>query len=323
MAAAQRGGAARSEVQLGPGAQAGPLLAHSSRPEAVLPSTQWPLKRYGRFLPQGGGPRSWEVFESIPEKGFLSLTIVQSGHFLISQGGATLLEGFSLIDAHKWWKAVRRADCVLFGSKVKNESRMFRVQFSGDLHKQALERCSACVQMLLQYIDVQNPDGNVQNQALQLSQPTNISLSGSLELESQGRGLEVGQIEAQSTLLEGRVSMKQLAKIFGLWEETRAAGENPRRHGEKVQTPCGHPRLEVNPGAWCCWAAVLTTGPPCCPPRTKSMLGATSPELPLAYQQSTLNAEELGPFLRLCLLDQGFPEFVEQVEQELKKLIDA
>ncbi|XP_038640447.1 meiotic recombination protein REC114 isoform X2 [Scyliorhinus canicula] len=266
MAAAQRGGAARSEVQLGPGAQAGPLLAHSSRPEAVLPSTQWPLKRYGRFLPQGGGPRSWEVFESIPEKGFLSLTIVQSGHFLISQGGATLLEGFSLIDAHKWWKAVRRADCVLFGSKVKNESRMFRVQFSGDLHKQALERCSACVQMLLQYIDVQNPDGNVQNQALQLSQPTNISLSGSLELESQGRGLEVGQIEAQSTLLEGRVSMKQLAK---------------------------------------------------------SMLGATSPELPLAYQQSTLNAEELGPFLRLCLLDQGFPEFVEQVEQELKKLIDA
>ncbi|GCB77507.1 hypothetical protein scyTo_0017609 [Scyliorhinus torazame] len=177
------------------------------------------------------------VFESNPEKGVLSLMVVQSGHFLISQGGATLLEGFSLIDAHKWCKAVRRADCVLFGSKVKNESRMFRVQFSGDSHRQALEGCSTCVQMLLQYIDVQNPDGKVQNQALQLSQPTNVSLSGSLELES--------------------------------------------------------------------------------------MLGATSPKLPLAYQQSTLNAEELGPFLRLCLLDQGFPEFVEQVEQELKKLIDA
>ncbi|XP_072348996.1 meiotic recombination protein REC114-like isoform X2 [Scyliorhinus torazame] len=175
-------------------------------------------------------------------------------------------EGFSLIDAHKWCKAVRRADCVLFGSKVKNESRMFRVQFSGDSHRQALEGCSTCVQMLLQYIDVQNPDGKVQNQALQLSQPTNVSLSGSLELESQERGLEEGQTEAQNTLLEGRVSIKQLAK---------------------------------------------------------SMLGATSPKLPLAYQQSTLNAEELGPFLRLCLLDQGFPEFVEQVEQELKKLIDA
>ncbi|GCB76714.1 hypothetical protein scyTo_0020505, partial [Scyliorhinus torazame] len=113
-----------------------------------------------------------------------------------------------------------------------NESRMFRVQFSGDSHKQALEGCSTCVQMLLQYIDVQNPDGKVQNQALQLSQPTNVSLSGSLELESQGQGLEEGQTEAQSTLLEGRVSIKQLAK---------------------------------------------------------SMLGVTSPKLPLAYQQSTLS----------------------------------
>ncbi|XP_072348997.1 meiotic recombination protein REC114-like isoform X3 [Scyliorhinus torazame] len=213
MAAAQSGGAARPEVQPGSGAQAGPLLADSSRPQAGLLSTQWPLKRYGRFLPLGGGPSSWEVFESNPEKGVLSLMVVQSGHFLISQGGATLLEGFSLIDAHKWCKAVRRADCVLFGSKVKNESRMFRVQFSGDSHRQALEGCSTCVQMLLQYIDVQNPDGKVQNQALQLSQPTNVSLSGSLELESQERGLEEGQTEAQNTLLEGRVSIKQLAKF--------------------------------------------------------------------------------------------------------------
>lgn len=51
------------------------------------------------------------------------------------------------------------------------------------------------------------------------------------------------------------------------------------------------------------------------------MLGDKS-NLPLAYQQSTLNTEELGPFLRLCLMDQSFPAFVEQVEQELKKLIE-
>ncbi|XP_078393124.1 meiotic recombination protein REC114-like [Cetorhinus maximus] len=140
---------------------------------------------------------------------------------------------------------------------------MFRVQFSGDSHKQALEHCSNCVQKLLQYIDVQNPDGKNQNQALQLSQPTDMSHSGSLELE--GRGTEEGQTVTQSTLPEGRVSIKQLAK---------------------------------------------------------SMLGATSPKLPLAYQQSALSTEELGPFLQLCLLDQSFPVFVEQVEQELKKLID-
>lgn len=51
------------------------------------------------------------------------------------------------------------------------------------------------------------------------------------------------------------------------------------------------------------------------------MLGDKS-NLPLAYQQSALNTEELGPFLRLCLMDQSFPAFVEQVEQELKKLIE-
>ncbi|XP_067829394.1 meiotic recombination protein REC114 isoform X2 [Heptranchias perlo] len=207
-----------------------------SRSEAALANTQWALKRYARFTPPGGASSSWEVFESSQEKGLLSLTIVQSGHFLISQGGATLLEGFSLIEAHKWWKAVRRADCVLFGSKVKNESRMFRVQFSGDSHGQALEHCSSCVQKLLQYVDVQNPEGKNLNQALLLSQTTNISHSGTTELES--------------------------------------------------------------------------------------MLGAASPQLPLAYQQSALNTEELGPFLRLCLMDQSFPAFVQQVEHELKKLVD-
>ncbi|XP_045704639.1 meiotic recombination protein REC114 isoform X2 [Phyllostomus hastatus] len=45
-----------------------------------------------------------------------------------------------------------------------------------------------------------------------------------------------------------------------------------------------------------------------------------SEELPLVYEQSAWNSEELGPFLRLCLLDQSFPAFVEQVEKELKKL---
>ncbi|KAF6132537.1 REC114 meiotic recombination protein [Phyllostomus discolor] len=45
-----------------------------------------------------------------------------------------------------------------------------------------------------------------------------------------------------------------------------------------------------------------------------------SEELPLVYEQSAWNSEELGPFLRLCLLDQSFPAFVEQVEKELIKL---
>uniref|UniRef100_F6RBU3 REC114 meiotic recombination protein n=1 Tax=Callithrix jacchus TaxID=9483 RepID=F6RBU3_CALJA len=45
-----------------------------------------------------------------------------------------------------------------------------------------------------------------------------------------------------------------------------------------------------------------------------------SEELPRVYEQSAWGAEELGPFLRLCLMDQNFPAFVEEVEKELKKL---
>uniref|UniRef100_A0A2I2ZXJ2 REC114 meiotic recombination protein n=1 Tax=Gorilla gorilla gorilla TaxID=9595 RepID=A0A2I2ZXJ2_GORGO len=46
-----------------------------------------------------------------------------------------------------------------------------------------------------------------------------------------------------------------------------------------------------------------------------------SEELPHVYEQSAWGAEELGPFLRLCLMDQNFPAFVEEVEKELKKLV--
>ncbi|XP_042553317.1 meiotic recombination protein REC114 [Dipodomys spectabilis] len=46
-----------------------------------------------------------------------------------------------------------------------------------------------------------------------------------------------------------------------------------------------------------------------------------SEELLLSCEQSPWCAEELGPFLRLCLLDHNFPAFVEEVEKELQKLM--
>lgn len=52
--------------------------------------------------------------------------------------------------------------------------------------------------------------------------------------------------------------------------------------------------------------------------RAQSIL---APEkLTLAYEGSSWGTEELGPFLRLCLMDQNFPAFVEEVEKELKKI---
>jgi len=47
--------------------------------------------------------------------------------------------------------------------------------------------------------------------------------------------------------------------VFGQWEEARVPTENPRIHGENMQTP---PRWGSNPEPSRCKATVLTTTPP-------------------------------------------------------------
>ncbi|NXU15368.1 RE114 protein, partial [Pardalotus punctatus] len=46
------------------------------------------------------------------------------------------------------------------------------------------------------------------------------------------------------------------------------------------------------------------------------------PGLPLAPRLPAWSARELGPLIRLCLLDQHFPAFVEDVERELHRLAE-
>ncbi|XP_057579242.1 meiotic recombination protein REC114 isoform X2 [Hippopotamus amphibius kiboko] len=215
-------------------------------------SAQWPLQRYGRFMPSGTGEPpgpgqeagtasspTWKVFDSSEESGHLVLTIVISGHFFISQG-QTLLD----------------------------KSRMFRVQFSGSSKEQALEHCCSCVQKLAQYITVQVPDG--------ISQELRPSPGPLWAGESQGKGCVQG-IPPQ-----------------------HGSHQNPEQQRwvpAGTRTPGGRTAVA--------WLA-------------QSLLA--SEELPLVYKQSAWNAEELGPFLRLCLMDQNFPAFVEDVEKELRKL---
>ncbi|XP_075361726.1 meiotic recombination protein REC114 [Mycteria americana] len=226
-------------------------------------TTTWPLKRYGRFLPptdsddEGQNTPSWKVFESNEESGHLILTIVVSGHFFISQG-RTVLEGFSLIDSHKWLEIVRRADCLLLRAQSKNECRMFRVQFGGDSKEQMLEHCCSCVQKIAEYVPVQVTDEQSQKFYHSLNQLANS--------ENQAKDTEQNPDEllADSCLGERR-SVTQLAQ---------------------------------------------------------SVLKKKF-ELPLVYQHSVWHAQELGPFIRLCLMDQNFPAFVEDVEKELKKLTEG
>ncbi|XP_004687556.1 PREDICTED: meiotic recombination protein REC114 [Condylura cristata] len=242
-------------------------------------ASQWPLQRYGRFMPLGNGEprrpdqepgtassRTWKVFDSNEESGYLVLTIVISGHFFISQG-QTLLEGFSLVSSKDWLKIVRRVDCLLFGATIKNRSRMFRVQFGGGSKEQALEHCCSCVQTLAQYVTVQVPDGITQ------------------ELQPNPGPLKAGEGPGKGSVQSSPLQL-----------ETQQTSEHE-----------------------------------CVPARTSTLGGRTSvtwlaqsllasEELPLVYEQSAWSAEELGPFLRLCLMDQNFPAFVEEVEKELKKL---
>ncbi|XP_069722869.1 meiotic recombination protein REC114 [Phaenicophaeus curvirostris] len=229
-------------------------------------ASTWPLKRYGRFQPPaergggGHGASSWKVFESNEESGHLILTIVVSGHFFISQG-RTVLEGFSLIDSHKWLKVVRRADCLLLRTEAKNECRMFRVQFGGDSKAQMLEHCCSCVQKLAEYVPVQVPD----EQSEQLSQLAE-SKNPVRDPEQSTSGLHTPDepLLDSCTSLGERRSVTQLAQL---------------------------------------------------------MLKRS--ELPLVYRHAVWDAQELGPFIRLCLMDQSFPAFVEDVEKELKKLAEG
>ncbi|NXN45564.1 RE114 protein, partial [Rhinoptilus africanus] len=235
-------------------------------------ATTWPLKRYGRFLPptddddEGQNTSSWKVLESNEDSGHLILTIVVSGHFFISQG-RTVLEGFSLIDSHKWLKIVRRADCLLLRAQSKqNECRMFRVQFGGDSKGQMLEHCCNCVQKLAEYVPVEVTDEQSQQPYPSLSQLAN------------------GENQVKDT--------EQNASVL-------------HRVNEPLPDSCTSlgERRSVTQLA-------------------QSVLKKKF-ELPLVYQRSAWRAQELGPFIRLCLMDQNFPAFVEDVEKELKKLTEG
>ncbi|OCT89407.1 meiotic recombination protein REC114-like [Xenopus laevis] len=124
----------------------------------VLNGGEWELKQYGRLKGAGQSEEtaSWKIFEPSEESGRLTVTILNTGHFFISQEH-TMLEGFSLISAQTWLKVLRKSDWLLFGSNAKlQKCRMFKVQFSGESKEKSMENCHSCIQKLQMYVDVQN-----------------------------------------------------------------------------------------------------------------------------------------------------------------------
>ncbi|XP_077156546.1 meiotic recombination protein REC114 [Paroedura picta] len=236
-----------------------PVTEQPRDSSSCLSATEWQLRRYGRFMPGtlATNSGSWKVLESNEQSGFLVLTMVISGHFFISRG-KEVLEGFSLIDASQWLKIVRNADCMLFGSKIKNKHRMFRVQFAGDSKTQSEEHCHSCAQKLVEYVPIQVMDAARQELQQNYSQPPEDE--GQEKVAEQNLPVQYPVPPAQ-----GRVTVAELAQD----------------------------------------------------------LLASNFTLPHSYQQSVWSAGNLDSFIRLCLLDQSFPAFVEDVEKQLKKIAEG
>uniref|UniRef100_A0A8C3UI63 REC114 meiotic recombination protein n=1 Tax=Catharus ustulatus TaxID=91951 RepID=A0A8C3UI63_CATUS len=216
-------------------------------------ATVWPLKRYGRFLPPKDGDdqgpsSSWKVFESNEESGPLVLTIVESGHFFISQERTVL-----------------------------NECRMFRVQFGGSSKEQMQEHCCSCVHKLSAYVPVQ---GEPIPPCPGIPGPCPKSLSSSL-----GRKAHI----QKSQLIAFQEQQTQAAPCFSSMQEGWGVAVSDQGH-----LPTFH------------WQWALRQ----------------RPELPPALWQPAWSARELGLFIRLCLMDQHFPAFVEDVERELHRLAE-
>ncbi|KAK2103297.1 hypothetical protein P7K49_017153 [Saguinus oedipus] len=181
-----------------------------------------------------------------------------------------------------------------------DKSRLFRVQFSGESKEQALEHCCSCVQKLAQYITVQVPDGNIQE--LQLNPgPCHAS-------ESQGKNSAKSVPWQHGCVLFLSVHLKS----YKPWSSSGHSVAFLYSEGDKSSSKLGPIH---------CMQAAMVTAPVSVDAHSPGMQTLlASEELPRVYEQSAWGAEELGPFLRLCLMDQNFPAFVEDVEKELKKL---
>ncbi|XP_041753938.1 meiotic recombination protein REC114-like isoform X1 [Coregonus clupeaformis] len=233
---------------------------------ATVHTSIWRLKRFGRFLPgtkeDGGNP--WKMFEPSESAGELVLTIVESGHMLVSQGHCLLCifqDGFSLLDAPSFLKVQQKSDTLLFRLTVKGESRLMRMQFSGSSRAEALEECGSAVLRLKEYLPVTTQGG---------PPPPPLSCpptSNQPPTKTTAQDQQAGAGEAMATepeVVQGSLSIKRLTQHF---------------------------------------------------------LGEYGLSLPLVYRHSALSRGELEPFLRLCLLDPSFPALVEEVEGELKRVL--
>ncbi|XP_058049167.1 meiotic recombination protein REC114 isoform X2 [Ahaetulla prasina] len=156
-------------------------MTEQSRDTSCLKAAEWPLRRYGRFMPGalGTASGSWKVLESNEESGFLVLSIVISGHFFISRG-----------------------------KEVLSKHRMFRIQFIGDSKTEAEEHCHNCMQKLAEYIPIQMTDALRQ----ELHQSHSLLLTDESQLKDIEQNVLLQDTVVNVSPTHGTMSVAELAQ---------------------------------------------------------------------------------------------------------------
>ncbi|XP_076012171.1 meiotic recombination protein REC114 [Genypterus blacodes] len=119
----------------------------------------WRLKRFGHLVAVSTGKEAtrWKIIEAKDNEPDIVLTIVESGHLLVSQG-QQCLETVMLLGASECLKVHQKSDNLVFRFTVKGESQVMRMQFSGIKREEAINECSSAVVKLREYVPVTMQD---------------------------------------------------------------------------------------------------------------------------------------------------------------------
>ncbi|XP_042631776.1 meiotic recombination protein REC114 [Cyprinus carpio] len=143
----------------------------------------------------------------------------------------------------------------------------------------------------------------------------NITIKGEsrlirLQFEGSSRAEAAGFCSKAVERLQDYVPVQQHLSTPASAAPADPAEPGPSTQQQQQQAPEDAPRV----------APAVAMGPLSIKHLSQYFLGERELSLPMAYHQCTLPSGDLEALLRLCLLDAGFPAFVEEVEKKLKEL---
>ncbi|KAF6731055.1 Meiotic recombination protein REC114 [Oryzias melastigma] len=139
----------------------------------------------------------WKIFEDKNSRSKILLTILGSGHLLVTRGHESL-ETIPLLTGCDSLKVQQKSDNLMFQMTVKGVSRMLRMQFDGKDRVEAVSECSSAVEQLKKYLSVTT-----------LDDPARIRQEKSVEPDVTQGSLSIGHL-AKHFLGEASLSLPQM-----------------------------------------------------------------------------------------------------------------